>query len=329
MDTKSVRKQIGLVGLDACTLEELYIKYGEQGLVEREDIFRFYFAAKQKPNHSAAVFHSQSKCSDNAFWESVAKVRQFFGKAMDEIKWSRRLDPFNHSPHFPHFATHFTDAMPIACVGGALSDALFNPKKGRYIWKVTVAIDFMGNILWISTLQPGSSPDVIIWDNEGPSRTRGDFFDFEVGLHDGAYKGRIHVVIPFVGRGSLTARQESYNSVHGWYRARVEHVFAHLWHWGIIRHIWNGSPDTLHQTVRILLHTTQFCLNRKLQYPPYGPWEHIPKGIWPDQPLATPESEVDGPDVAAACQLCYNRSTVQCEHCNLSFCQPCNTFHSC
>ena len=33
-----------------------------------------------------------------------------------------------------------------------------------------------------------------------PSRTRGGFFDFEVGGHDGANKGRVHVIVPFVGR---------------------------------------------------------------------------------------------------------------------------------
>ena len=33
------------------------------------------------------------------------------------------------------------------------------------------------------------------------------FFDFEVGGHDGAYKGRIHAIVPFIGRknGALTA----------------------------------------------------------------------------------------------------------------------------
>ena len=47
----------------------------------------------------------------------------------------------------------------------------------------------------------------------GPSRKRGVFFDFEVGGHDGAYKGRVHVVVPFVGQkiGNLIDRQQSYN----------------------------------------------------------------------------------------------------------------------
>ena len=71
-------------------------------------------------------------------------------------------------------------------------------------------------------LGPRDISNVLIWDGYGPSGTRGDFFDFEVGGHDGAYKGRIHVIVPFIGRnnGTLTARQQCYNDVHGWYRAR-------------------------------------------------------------------------------------------------------------
>ena len=30
--------------------------------------------------------------------------------------------------------------------------------------------------------------------------------------------------------GTLTARQQCYNDVHGWYRARIEQLFARLWH---------------------------------------------------------------------------------------------------
>ena len=46
----------------------------------------------------------------------------------------------------------------------------------------------------------------------GPSRTRRRFFDFELGSHDGAYKGRVHVIVLFVGRknGNLIDRQQSY-----------------------------------------------------------------------------------------------------------------------
>ena len=53
-------------------------------------------------------------------------------------------------------------------------------------------------------------------------------FDFGVGGHDGVYKGQVHVIVPFIGRknGTLTARRQLYNDVHGWYRAHTEHLFG-------------------------------------------------------------------------------------------------------
>ena len=75
-----------------------------------------------------------------------------------------------------------------------------NLKYALHVYKVTIAVDMLGNIIWICPLAPRTSVDVLIWDGYGPSCTRGDFFDFEVGGHDGAYKGRIHVIVPFMGR---------------------------------------------------------------------------------------------------------------------------------
>ena len=73
---------------------------------------------------------------------------------MDEIWWDERLSPYNRNPHFPYFITHFTDSMPICSVGGSLFDML----------------------RW-----PGTSADVTIWDQRGPLRTHGQFFDYEAG----------------------------------------------------------------------------------------------------------------------------------------------------
>ena len=44
----------------------------------------------------------------------------------------------------------------------------------------------------------------------GPSRTRRGFFDFEVGGHDGAYKGRVRVTVPFVGRKNGNSHANSH-----------------------------------------------------------------------------------------------------------------------
>ena len=101
----------------------------------------------------------------------------------------------------------------------------------------------------------------LIWDGYGPSPMRGEFFDFEVGGHDGACKGRMHVIVPFAERknGNLSNRQQSYNDVHGWYSARIEQLFCHLWHWALVRKVWRGSADQLHHSVRVFLHFAQFA----------------------------------------------------------------------
>ena len=47
----------------------------------------------------------------------------------------------------------------------------WNPKYAAHIFKVTVAVDMLGNIVWICPLAPGTSADVLIWDGYGLSRT--------------------------------------------------------------------------------------------------------------------------------------------------------------
>ena len=126
---------------------------------------------------------------------------------VDEVQSSDRLNPYNHSPHFRYLVTPFMDSMPISSIGGALSDVLSNPKYAGHIWKRTVAVDHLGNIVWIGPLMPSTAPDVIIWDKYGPSRKLGRFKDFEVGNHDGAYTGRMHSHTPFIGRKVLTKRE--------------------------------------------------------------------------------------------------------------------------
>ena len=75
---------------------------------------------------------------------------------------------------------------------------------------------------------------------KGPKRSKGHYMDYEIGSMDGAYKGRLHVAWPFIGRKTLTERQHEYNDVHGLYRARNEHLVARMWHWGIVRNMWRG-----------------------------------------------------------------------------------------
>ena len=66
----------------------------------------------------------------------------------------------------------------------------------------------------------GTSADVMIWDQRGLSQPHGQFSDFELGAHDGAYKGRLQTAVLYMGRKTLSEDQQEYNDVHGFYRGK-------------------------------------------------------------------------------------------------------------
>ena len=97
---------------------------------------------------------------------------EYFRDAVKVVNWQCKVESISFAipsadspaPHFPYLVTHFTDAMPISSIGGALSDILFNPKYAGCVRKITVAVDHLGNIVWICPVLPGTSADVKIWD---------------------------------------------------------------------------------------------------------------------------------------------------------------------
>ena len=138
------------MGIDAYFAEEFWLKYGHDDLLPREHLFRFFFFLKHTPPHRCAHLLSEATgCSEEAWWASVHRVRSYLNGVVAEIRWAKRLSEWNHVPHFPYFVTHYVDSMPIASIGGILCDVLFNPKYTGCVYTVTVAIDSLGNIVWI------------------------------------------------------------------------------------------------------------------------------------------------------------------------------------
>ncbi len=69
---------------------------------------------------------------------------------MDEIHWNDRLDPRNHTPHFPFLFTGIVDTFPIRVkqpVNKELRESLYNPKYGACVYKCQLGIDFLGMVL--------------------------------------------------------------------------------------------------------------------------------------------------------------------------------------
>ena len=110
---------------------------------------------------------------------------------------------------------------------------------------------------------------------------------------------RILTAVPYIGCMTLSDNQQEYNGVHGFYCARVEHLFASLWHWRIVCGVWMGFARDLHQHVRILLHDA-ICTRRQTRHQPYGPWPHVLESMWAQQDAC---EDVEANDDGACCQL--------------------------
>ena len=111
----------------------------------------------------------------------------------------------------------------------------------------------LGNIVWVCGLMLGTA-DVMIWDQCSPSQKHGRFLDGEVAAHDGVIKGCVHTIVPYIGLNfdlTLIEVQKEGNDMHGFYGARPEHLFARLWQWRIVCHMWMGCATEVHGHVEV------------------------------------------------------------------------------
>ena len=100
---------------------------------------------------------------------------------------------------------------------------------------------------------------------------------------------------------------------------------------GLIRNIWRGGPNELHQSVRILLHLTQFCTRRQVHYPQYGPSEHVPPHVWKSTEATVEDDTQDdvGEEVDICALCCQKHTTTECGECHLHYCAECIDPHTC
>ena len=101
------------------------------------------------------------------------------------------------------------------------------PRRSKEGWSVQFSLREYVSALGMRRAHRAKFSHALVWPFElgirtptlrcghlrGRSRTRGGFFHFEVGGHDGAYKGSVHVIVPFVERknGQLFDCQKLYN----------------------------------------------------------------------------------------------------------------------
>ena len=118
-----------------------------------------------------------------------------------------------------------------------------------------------------------------------------------MGGHDGAYKGRVHVFVPFIGSKS-TFHRHGNNDVMMYMNSTGPELSYCLLICGIgaIQNIWCGGPKGL---LQISAHFVAFY---PILHPEPGAWEHVPLHVWKSIE-ATPEDDTQD-DVEEKVDIC-------------------------
>ena len=79
-----LRTQMALIGCDAHTAEEWYIKYGGPDLPTQEELFLYFPWQKQYPTGGFAAWATDMSCT--SFNRSIAKGREYLAATVYEIR---------------------------------------------------------------------------------------------------------------------------------------------------------------------------------------------------------------------------------------------------
>jgi len=261
------------------TLQWLLFRYGDQLKLPHKvfiDTF-IYIHMYPRIRQSRAIFQR----SPQYISKRILPALQLMAHTFDEVHWNERLNPYNHTLHFPFYINSIVDTFPIYVSqpsDASMARALFNPKYGGCIWKVLIVISFLGTILFFRAPYPGTVYDGHIWQDTAPERPR---LPGEFTLGDGHFTTCPDVITQYTYSSQsmfLPWDQEVYSAIHQHYRARVEHINGAFVHHAMFSGRFRGSLETMIHSLHVTAHTMNVGLHRDLRYVPLGPWDHFPQG---------------------------------------------------
>mgnify|MGYP007078184272 CR=1 FL=1 len=105
--------------------------------------------------------------SDWTIRHEVMPIGDALAALIDEVDTNWRYDPYNHAPYFRTTYTALVDTFPVYVTGSgnfANAQLLWGAKYHRYIYKVQIGCNFLGNIVLWTGLHLGCEADVTIWE---------------------------------------------------------------------------------------------------------------------------------------------------------------------
>ena len=162
----------------------------------------------------------------STFRRQILPLAFDLAKALDEVQWSDRLDPFNHHPFFPTGFTTIWDTAPIYVAtprDSAINRLLYQPKYKNCVFKLQIAITFRCQIVYFSALHLGTAHDGLIFRNTADEHP---FLPWEWGLADKIYQAEKQLLISCrkPRNGELSLEQQAASSKLDTARSSVARV---------------------------------------------------------------------------------------------------------
>lgn len=202
-------------------------------------------------------------------------------KYISEINYDARLNPWNHGPHWMSRICAFVDCYPLVVWRPRDPTMFDNLNQGKYsqtILKAQVACTFLGDIVLSTGLHGGLPCDTEVWRS---TADRHPLLTGEWWLGDGIYIAE-HGLLAKKKKPhhrNLTTFELLYNARIDHYRARAEHIIAHIKTHGFFRTACRLEKPQIEGIWKILVHATALRIRQfGPLYQGYGPQYHFPEG---------------------------------------------------
>jgi hypothetical protein len=221
--------------------------------------------------------------SEDTIRYQVLPIGDALAALIDEVDADLRYNPYNHAPFFRTRYTAIVDTFPVYVTGTgefASAQMLWGEKYQRYIYKVQIGVNFLGEIVLWTGLHFGREADITIWETTWADHP---FRPGERWLADLGYIGAFGLLCkikrrPRGRRGgprpALTRPQRLFNNVHEHVRNRSENVIGKVKAHAFLRNTFTGSYETLASMVKVTGHVTAYELRQFQRFKSYGPWPH-------------------------------------------------------
>ena len=256
----------------------LWTKYGEfmpnppRGHPDKAQAYFFlcfkFIKHAPRPSHvTATMWTPHTGCiSTGTYRRQIEPRLLILGMLIDEIHWSDRLSPFNHTVHFPGGAVGLLDSLPLVISTPSdwrAASKYFQGKYNNYVLKVQIIIDFNGNIVWCSLPHLGTRSDPKMWEAWHPHFNAGEYV-----LADGAYISCSHCLVPYQAPANqvLTQDQDWLNAVIQLYRARVEQIISNVKNFELWRSKCRSGGEVTVAMAKICIHATALQLREQSEY---------------------------------------------------------------